>query len=143
MTGIYFIALRLLFNHGRCGFSIIVLSVIGDRGKVCVYWKLCLCLCFDDLAYEYLKSMKGQIVLLLCINVEHNIRFNLVSLVPWRLHFVDSVLEAISNTLVLFSFSPWYCLEASCRLDYFAQTIRPNIILQFVLEFYFNRCYTY
>jgi ribonuclease HI len=76
-----------------------------------------------DLAYESLKSMKGQIVANFVvehrIDNEHDIDVNLVSLVPWRLYFDGSVCSNGRGVGVVYVSPHGTVFEASCRLEYF------------------------
>ena len=74
-----------------------------------------------DLAYESLKSMKGQIVADFIvehrIDNEHDIDMNLVSLVPWRLYFDGSVCSSGQGVGVVYISPHGAVFEASCRLE--------------------------
>ena len=76
-----------------------------------------------DLAYEPLKSMKGQIVA--DFIVEHRIHLkqeaglNIVSAMPWRLYFDGSVCSSGLGVGVAYISPHGTVFEASCRLDYF------------------------
>jgi hypothetical protein len=76
-----------------------------------------------DLSYEYLKSMKGQIIANFVvehrIDSEHDIDVNLVSLVPWRLYFDGSVCSNGQGVGVVYVSPHGTVFEASCRLEYF------------------------
>ena len=75
-----------------------------------------------ELAYEPLKSMKGQIVA--DFIVEHRVDLgqeadlNLVSVVPWRLYFDGSVCDDGQGVGVVYISPHGNIFEASCRLDY-------------------------
>ena len=79
--------------------SIIVLSIIGNPDKVCAHWNLCLYICFGDLAYAFLKSMKGQIVLMLVLSILFLLALFLSS--TMETDFVDSVLETLCYFLMV------------------------------------------
>jgi ribonuclease HI len=76
-----------------------------------------------DLAYESLKSMKGQIVANFVvehrIDNEHDIDVNLVSLVPWRLYFDGSTRSNGQGVGVVYVSPHGIVFEASFRLEYF------------------------
>ena len=76
-----------------------------------------------DLAYESLKSMKGQIVADFIvehrIDDEHEIDVNLISLVPWRLYFDGSVCDDGQGVGIVYISPHGDVFEASCRLEYF------------------------
>src|SRR6266508_5572359 len=76
-----------------------------------------------DLAYESLKSMKGQIIADFIvehwIDKGHSLDINLVSLVPWKLYF-DGLVCSNSQGLGVVYISPHGTIyEASCHLEYF------------------------
>ena len=76
-----------------------------------------------DLAYEPLKSMKGQIVA--DFVVEHRIDpeqeagLHIVSAVPWRLYFDGSVCNGGQGIGIAYVSPHGTVFEASCRLNYF------------------------
>ena len=76
-----------------------------------------------DLAYESLKSMKGQIVANFIVEPrvdnEHDINVDLVSLVPWRLYFDGSVYRDGQGVGVVYISPHGSIFEASCHLEYF------------------------
>jgi ribonuclease HI len=75
-----------------------------------------------DLAYESLKSMKGQIVANFIvehrIDSEHDIDISLVSLIPWRLYFDGSVCNNGQGVGVVYISPHGAVFEALCRLEY-------------------------
>ena len=75
-----------------------------------------------DLAYESLKSMKGQIIANFIVehrvDNEHDISIDLVSLVPWRLYFDGSVCDNGQGVGVVYISPHGAVFEASCRLEY-------------------------
>ena len=104
MADISFIVLRSLSNHGR--FVVLTSSLVFLETKTRYSFT-------RNCAYTYaliiwLKNIwnlwkaKLSLVSFLCIGDEHSLINNLVSLVPWRLHFDGSVLKAIAIILVLF-----------------------------------------
>ena len=72
--------------------------------------KLAYALVEYNLAYESLKSMKGQIVANFIvehrIDSKHDIDVNLVSLVPWRLYFDGSVCDNGQGVCVVYISPP-------------------------------------
>jgi hypothetical protein len=70
---------------------------------------------------------------------------DIVSLVPWRLYVDGSVFKSNSQCIGIVYLSLYGSVfEASCRLEYLAQIIRPN--MKFAIRartFYCYRCYTY
>jgi hypothetical protein len=76
-----------------------------------------------DLAYESLKSMKGQIIAIFIvehqIDNEHDIDLNLVSLVPWKLYFDVLVCSNGQGVGVVYISPHGIVFEASCHLEYF------------------------
>ena len=75
-----------------------------------------------DLAYEPLKSMKGQIVADFIvehrIDLEQEANLNIVSAVPWKLYFDGSVYSSGQGVGIVYISPHGTVFEASCRLDY-------------------------
>lgn len=76
-----------------------------------------------DLAYESLKSMKGQIkahfIVQHWIDKEHSVDTNLVSIVPWRQHFDGSIYSNGQGVSIVYISPHGATFEASCQLEYF------------------------
>ena len=86
-----------------------------------------------DLAYESLKSVKGQIVadfiVEYWINDEHNLKVGYITCTPWKLYFDGSVCDdgrgvGIGNVLVSPSGAVF---ELSNRLEEFLTTIKSSM----------------
>ncbi|MBI0385027.1 ribonuclease HI family protein, partial [Streptomyces albiflaviniger] len=75
-----------------------------------------------DLAYESIKSMKGQIVA--DFIVQHRVQrkegldLNLVSLVQWRLYFDGSVCSNGQGLGIVYISPTGTIFESSCRLEF-------------------------
>src|SRR5664279_5278573 len=76
-----------------------------------------------DLAYESLKSMKGQIIADFIvehrIDLEQEADLNIMSAVPWKLYFDGSVCNNGQGVGVAYISPHGIVFEASYRLDYF------------------------
>ena len=76
-----------------------------------------------DLAYESLKSVKGQVVADFIvehrIDLEQEADLNLVSAVPWKLYFDGSVCSSGQGAGIVYISPHGIIFEASCRLDHF------------------------
>jgi hypothetical protein len=76
-----------------------------------------------DLAYEPLKTMKGQIVADFIvehrIDLEQEADLNIVSAVPWKLYFDGSVCSSGQGVGIVYISPHGTIFEASCRLEYF------------------------
>ena len=96
-----------------------------------------------DLAYESLKSMKGQIfanfIVEYRIDDRHDIDINLVSLVPWRLYFDGLVCSNGQGVGIVYISPHGAVFEASCRLEYFCTNNQAEYeALLFGLEMLFS-----
>src|SRR6266498_1198648 len=76
-----------------------------------------------DLAYESLKSMKGQIVVDFIvehrIDKGHSFDLNIVSLVPWKLYIDGSVCSTGQGLSIVYISPHGTAYKALCRLEYF------------------------
>jgi ribonuclease HI len=76
-----------------------------------------------DLAYESLKSIKGQIladsIIEHRIDIEHDLDVGLIFLIPWKLHFDGSACSDGQGIGIVFTSPNGSCFEMSSRLEYF------------------------
>ena len=100
----FFYRPEIVSDRGRCGFltSSLVLLEIKTRYAFSGNRAYAYALIIWLTNIQNLWKAKLSFISLLCIGDEHSVDINLVSLVPWRLHFDGSILKAIAIIFVLF-----------------------------------------